>query len=124
MNLLVFLQNAYGVEDGYIPDYSRDSFRACYTGKRLKKMIPDGATVTIRNCTPEIGKTADSNLPPDIDYMLNEIDKISPDVVLACGKNARVLEGKHSPVIFAPHPAWRQLSEDTITKIRNSLQDI
>ena len=58
--VLVIVQNAYGVEDGYIPDYSRNSFAVCHTGKRLKEMLPSAVSVLIRNSNPSIGRVATS----------------------------------------------------------------
>jgi hypothetical protein len=126
--ILVFLQNAYGVEDGYIPTFERESFAHCYTGKRLKEMLPVDSEVIIRNACPRIGDKSNSNLPPDWEYIASELECNEYDVVLACGKNARVGVNKalsyalcSIPVVYAPHPAWRKLSKSMTSEIRNEL---
>jgi len=129
MKILIFLQNAWGVEDGYIPTFERESFRDCYTGKRLKEMFPNDAKVTIRNATPSIGRSASSNIPPDYEYVMGEIEQIDFDVILACGVNAKKAVEKalsfalcKLPVVYAPHPAWRSLSKKITSEIRSEVE--
>lgn len=131
MKVLVFLQNAYGVEDGYVPTYERESFASCHTGKRLKEMIPDDAEIIIRNSSPQIGDVVSSNIPPDWEYIAGQIEMIDHDVILACGKNAREGVSKalsfaaYRPrVVYAPHPAWRQLSKQGTTEIRTRIMEV
>jgi hypothetical protein len=127
--ILVILQNAWGVEDGYIPDYAKDSFRNSYTGRRLKEMLPKNVPTLIRNSTPCIGRESGSWFPPDYEYIMGELEQLNYDVVLACGKNAHRVVNKvlsyalrNPPVVYAPHPAWRQLSKKITGEIRKEVQ--
>ena len=123
--ILVFLQNAYGVEDGYVPSYDKESFRNCHTGRRLREALPENAEIEIRNASPLIGSNADSCFKYDYYYMLEQVETIQPDVILACGK---VAEGALKdmelpvPVVFMPHPAYRALSKETTEFVRRRLE--
>jgi len=122
--ILVVLQNAYGVEDGYVPSYKRSSFLNSHTGRRLSEMLPT-KDVEIRNASPIVGDVASSFFKCDLNYLRKEIGKIKPSVILACGvsaKNAiRNLETS-IPIIFAPHPAWRRLSKKITSNIRQEVE--
>lgn len=127
--LLVVLQNAYiadrEVEEGYVPDFSLRSFRESLTGKRLKHAIPEGVEVQIRNASPLIGRTADSNFPPSVSYVEAQIKRIRPHVILACGKNANEAIDQlevDCHVVRMPHPAFRQLSNKTLEQVRRKIE--
>jgi hypothetical protein len=130
--ILVILQNAYGVEDGYIPDYSRESFARSFTGKRLRDMLPTAANNNIRNSSPKVGKLSSAWFAPDYEYIAGELEQLEYDAVLACGTNAvKVVNHAISlaldfpvPLVCAPHPAWRRLSKAQCKIIRDLLQDI
>jgi len=129
--ILVFLQNAYGVEEGYVPSYRKKSFRLCHTSKRLAEMLPLGERIEIRNCNPEIGDTASSFFKADRIYMLRELSLLQPDIVLACGTEAKEAFGilkkkglKFKNIVYAPHPAWRQLSKTKTKEIQEELYAI
>lgn len=125
--LLVVLQNAWGVADGYVPDYSVESFSASHTGKRLRNAIPVGVEVHIRNASPLVGKNADSNFPPQPLYLKHEIEQIEPDIILACGKNAReaIMELElDCYVVKMPHPAFRQLSDNMLRRVRRKIEKL
>ena len=128
MGTLIFLQNAYGVEPGYEPDYSKDSFRNCHTGKRLLEMLPPGESVIIRNASPVVGTAASDCFDPDPEYMANQILSEEPNRILVCGEQAKdgffkMLDTHRLPpyvkrVVFAPHPAYRALSKKKTSAIR------
>lgn len=127
--LLVLLQNAYiadrEVEEGYVPDFSLRSFRESHTGKRLKNAIPEGVEVKVRNSTPLIGQTADSFFPPSVLYVKCQIESIDPDIILACGKNANEAIDQldlQCPVVKMPHPAYRQLSNKMLGRVKRRLE--
>ena len=122
--ILVILQNAHGVEDGYIPTYKRESFKNCYTGKRLAEMLPT-LDVEIRNATPKIGDMASSFIKADLCYLQEEINKIQPKVILACGSSAQSAVDNintNAKIIKAPHPAWRQLSKLRTAEIKRAVE--
>jgi hypothetical protein len=123
--ILVLLQNAYGVEDGYIPSYTKESFINCHTGRRLREALPEGVEVEIRNASPLVGKNADSYFKFDTKYIRNQIENIKPTVILACGKSATdALQelALNVPVVFMPHPAYRALSKDTTAFVKRRLE--
>jgi len=124
MKILVFLQNAWGCEDGYIPTFNRESFCKSHTGKRLKEMLPDDATIIIRNASPLVGIESDSCYQPDLSYVRRCIKEIKPDLILACGINARYAVEKLGikNVVFAPHPAYRKLSKQMTNKIKSVIE--
>ena len=77
---MVVLQNAYGVEDGYIPSFEKESFRNCHTGRRLRNAIPDGLDISIINASPKVGKKASSNFRPEHTYVSKKLEEIAPDM--------------------------------------------
>jgi hypothetical protein len=125
--LLVILQNAYGVEEGYEPSYNKSSFANCHTGIRLDRAIPDTVFPFIINASPVVGTTADSFYPYDSDHISRRILEIKPDVILACGVSAK--EGIDSvevdvPVIKMPHPAYRALTNKTLDEVRERIKNV
>lgn len=127
MRLLVILQNAYGVEDGYVPSYERESFKNSHTGKRLRNAIPAGFDINIINASPKIGRKASSNFKEDDSYVSKKLQEIKPEVILTCGVNAGKVMKKivtDVPVITMPHPAYRALSNKTLFSIKKQLESI
>jgi len=125
-NLLVVLQNAYGVEDGYIPSYEKESFSKCHTGIRLRRAIPENVSVRIINASPLVGREASSNFKPDIEYIEKSLTEIQPCVILACGVNARKgirQVNTDIPVIEMAHPAYRALTNKTLDKVRKQIEE-
>lgn len=124
MRLLVILQNAYGVEDNYIPSYSHPSFTASQTGRRLKEFLPDNCTVEIINASPLIGDVADSIFAPDPDYVRMKVNNISPDCILALGSNAhKVVDMLGLKAIKSYHPAYRALSKKITGEIKKEIEN-
>jgi hypothetical protein len=127
VDLLIVLQNAYGVEEGYIPSYDDAIFRIHTTGRRLKEAIPDGIDFTIINSNPKIGEKSNSYFPPDANHVNREIAKFNPKVILFCGCNGKILmdEIKFENSVHMPHPAYRALTKkitsDTKKKIKEML---
>lgn len=125
--LLVILQNAWGVEDGYIPSYDRESFTKSYTGIRLREALPKDYNVKIINSSPAVGNTADSYFPPQPEYVFSWINKIKPDAILACGKVAEKAIKQlniNVPVVYMPHPAYRALSKKITKSTKEELEKL
>lgn len=123
---MVVLQNAYGVEDGYVPSYERESFKKCFTGKRLREAIPNNVEISIINSSPKIGEKSNSYFSPDIEYVTKKIENINPDVILFCGKNGKTLMEKinFENSVFMPHPAYRALSKEITKKTKEQIEHI
>lgn len=124
MLLLIFLQNAWGVEEGYVPSYERESFRKSHTSKRLTEAIPDGTIFEIRNCSPKIGIKSDSYFKADLEYIKEQINTIKPTLILACGKSARKAFEKlplDIPIVYMPHPTYRALSKKITGDVRDTI---
>lgn len=125
--LLIILQNAYGVEDGFVPTYNRKIFACSHTGRRLKNAIPENISVEIINASPLVGKESSANFKPDVNYVKSKCLEIMPDVVLACGVNARKVTEKMNllvPIIYMPHPAYRALENKTLLAVREEIESI
>jgi hypothetical protein len=123
--LLVILQNAYGVEEGYVPSFDKESFQNCHTGRRLRNAIPMGLDVNIINASPQVGEEASSCFDPDIGYVSSKVEEISPDIILACGVNAKKAIKQVEvdvPVLEMPHPAFRGLTNKTLYDIMEEIQ--
>jgi hypothetical protein len=123
---MVILQNAYGVEEGYVPSFDRESFRNCHTGRRLRRAIPDSISTRIINANPNIGDTSGSFFPPNGEYVKRNIDKIKPDIILACGVSAKKAIDSINvdvPVIKMPHPAYRALTNKTLDEVKENIQE-
>ena len=124
--LLVVLQNAYtkteAVKDNYVPALDCPVFQNSHTGRRLKNAIPDNINVQIINANPDVGNNADSNFPPDTNYVMAKINEHQPNIILACGKNARqAIPTINIPVITMPHPAYRALTNQTIQNTKETI---
>jgi hypothetical protein len=122
---VVFLQNAWS------PSYAggewpRESWLwALYdsqSGKRLQRIAgqcePD-VTLIYDNTTPIVGAEPRSRVPPDYEHMLRVLHRHNPHYVVACGAQAaraidvvrdRLLPSQRMPLIIAPHPACRVLT--------------
>ena len=127
MKLLIILQNAYGVEEGYEPSFERESFRNCHTGKRLRNAIPTGLDINIINASPKIGREASSYFKEDGTYVSKKIQEYKPEVILACGVNAKKVISKikpNIPILTMPHPAYRALTNETLFLIREKLENM
>ena len=125
--LMVILQNAYGVEDGYVPSFEKDSFRNCHTGRRLRRAIPESVNVSIINASPNVGIDADSYFHPERSYVLGKFREIKPDIILACGVNAKKVIDSIDvsvPVIKMPHPAYRALTNKTLDDVKEMIEDV
>lgn len=125
--LLVILQNAYGVEEGYEPSYEKESFRTCHTGKRLRNAIPAGLDINIINASPKIGRKASSYFKEDGTYVGKKIQEYKPEVILACGVNARKVVSELDldiPIITMPHPAYRALTNETLFSVKERLENL
>jgi hypothetical protein len=124
--LLVVLQNAYGVEEGYVPSFDKPSFFNSHTGRRLREVMPPGAKVEIVNASPLVGDRADSCFAPDWQYVDSVIRKTKPTVILACGKMAQKAMASIDtsiPVIEMPHPAYRLLSKKMTRSYRRRVEE-
>jgi aspartate/glutamate racemase len=122
--LMVILQNAYGVEEGYEPSFDKESFANCHTGRRLRKAIPETVSTTIINASPIIGDNSASNFRPDIAHVMKRMREIEPDIILACGNSAKkVIDAIEIdvPIIKMPHPAYRALKNRTLYYIKGRI---
>lgn len=127
--LLVVLQNPWAKE-GFIkwnPGIWKKKFKNSFTGKRLLgEIIPHGKfKVYFTNANPSIGKTSSSNFPPIISHLQKRINKVCPDIILACGKNAyNAVISIGGAIIVMPikHPAHRLFPKKETAKIRATLE--
>ena len=123
---MIILQNAYGVEDGYVPSFEKENFRRCHTGVRLKRAIPENINTRIINASPLVGKKSSANFKPDREYVKRMCKEIDPDIILACGVNAKkAVEGLELtvPVIKMPHPAYRALKNETLDEVKEKIKN-
>lgn len=89
--------------------------------------LPEGIDIEIRNCNPQIGHRSSSWFPPDIQYVTQQIDKLKPDIILACGSNAKKAISNITvgvPVIYMPHPAYRALKRETVNNVKEQISEI
>jgi hypothetical protein len=124
--LMIILQNAYGVEEGYEPSFEKESFSNCHSGRRLSKAIPEGVETHIINSSPKIGSEASSNFRPDKSYVSRRYREINPDIILACGRNAEMVVDSIEvsvPVIKMPHPAYRALKNRTLYYVKGRIRN-
>lgn len=121
---MVILQNAYGVKRGYVPSFEKENFRKCHTGIRLKRAIPENISVRIINASPLVGRMSSANFKPDREYVEKMYKEIKPDVILACGVNARKVIDSIDvdvPVIKMPHPAYRALTNKKLDEVKERI---
>lgn len=126
--LLVLLQNPYnkGKLDKWNPGVWKKEFASSRTGRRLIKQLPsDGWKVYYSNSNPTIGDGPDAKFQPDIEHVRTKLAKISPDVVLVCGKVAEeaIKDEWSGPIFFMPHPAHRFLTNELIEACCRVIKD-
>jgi hypothetical protein len=125
--VLFVLQNAYRSEKY---NFSNDeewqgALQKSHTGRRLQAMIPADTQAFVINSSLSIGDNPDSCYPADSAYIKNKIERIEPDIICACGKIAEDgLKKIGVEFVALPHPAWRQLSNDTVYAIRSRLESL
>lgn len=123
--LVVFLQNAWSpVYAGGM--WERTSWlralQRSRSGLRLRLLIDDFDLC--ENTTPMVGASPDSVIPPDEAHILAILERRSPRVVVACGKQAedalsRLWDGA---LLALPHPAYRVLTDSVYREARSMLQ--
>ncbi len=89
--VLVVLQNAYdkgSLAEGWSPARWRKEYESSRSGRRLQLALPSDWNVRYTNTTPVLGNGPDSRLEPDLGHLRRRVRKLSPDIVLACGKPA------------------------------------
>lgn len=118
---VVFLQNAWS------PHYAGGTWprrswllalRLSRSGQRLKLLIDD--LDICENTTPIVGATSSSVVPPDETHIAEILQRRSPDVVIACGKQAEqaLLKLWQGSLLAIPHPAHRLLTDDLYLKAK------
>lgn len=120
IDILFILQCAYYV-DGKKRPYTVWEKRLwkSHTGRRLKNYIPDGVSYKVINSTFRSGVESSACFPPNLEYIKRKVEEFNPKVIVPCGKVAKEVVCELGLEYFpAPHPAWRQLSNEYIEKIR------
>jgi len=84
------------------------------SGQRLRVLqafAPEAAW-HFDNTTPECGDSPDSVIPPDFGHIQNVLTATKPDVVIACGRQAKaaLLKLELPKLLIVPHPAHRLLT--------------
>lgn len=122
--ILFILQNAYRSEKHQFTnndEWSRELLHS-HTGRRLKEMIPEGYEYNVINSSPNIGNNSSSIYIADPQYIKTLVNKIKPDIIIACGRIAQ--DGCTElglQYISAPHPAWRCLSKEITNNIKTKI---
>lgn len=110
MRAVIFLQNAWSpyYAGGTWPRRSwLAALKRSRSGQRLRLLIDDFDVC--ENTTPIVGATPDSVVPPDMDHIRAILERRSPGVVVACGRQAEraLVEAWRGPLLALPHPAHR-----------------
>ena len=84
-------------------------------GARLRILLPEiwcPEYVYFFNTTWKVGLKASDKYPPDFDYVRKWVDKLTPDVVVATGKQAEEVatEVWSGSLVVTPHPTYRCLT--------------
>lgn len=129
MKVLAFLQNQWFrnpakikqiIQDAEFPDarefYIKTFlFWGCLTGRRIKAALGEAwiEQITFEECSREMGNSASSRFPADLQHIQQVIDKHKPTVVIAFGQLAKdalmqLYERNSFVLLLAPHPAARQ----------------
>lgn len=123
--ILFILQNAYQSDKHQFKndaEWSRE-LASSHTGRRLKEMIPDDMEYKVINSSNIIGNCADSSYDADLEHIKKLVDEIKPNVICACGKIAQKgCKELGLNFIPAPHPAWRRLSKQCSSDIKEQIK--
>lgn len=124
MKFIIFLQNAWSPFYAGTTWPRRSWLKALAksrSGQRLRILVGDDFDLC-ENTTPIVGETANSVIPPDIEYIKTIINKRKPEAIVACGKQAeKALDIWKGPLIITPHPAYRILKNSVYERVRNLL---
>ena len=125
MKYIVFLQNAWSplYAGGTWPRKSwLKALARSRSGQRLKIIVKDDFDLC-ENTTPIVGESADSVIPPDVEYIKEIINRREPEIIVACGKQAEKVLVKlwDGPMIITTHPACRVLKNSVYEKVRDLL---
>ena len=121
---VVFLQNAwsplYGGGTWQRPSWLR-ALKLSRSGQRLRIMIDDYDLC--ENTTPIVGKTPDSVIPPDFEYIQAILERRKPAIVVTCGKQAEtaLLKVWQGALLAVPHPAHRLVTDSLYREARTLL---
>lgn len=117
--ILLALQNAYdkgSLAKGWNPRRWRSEFDSSRTGRRLWPLLGDGSSsVRITNVAgSRLGKGSASVLQPSMSHVRKTLKRISPLVVIACGKlpEQAMSEAWSGSLIAVPHPAYKLLTNE------------
>jgi len=123
--ILFILQNAYQSDKHQFKndeEWSRELINS-HTGRRLKEMIPNDMEYKVINSSDMIGDCPDSCYDANPLHIQKHINEIKPTVICACGKIAQKgCTELGLNFISAPHPAWRQLSKQQSSFIKEKLK--
>lgn len=125
IQVVVFLQNAWSplFAGGTWPRASwLRALERSRSGQRLRVMIDDFDLC--ENTTPLVGATPDSVIPPDDSYIQAILERRSPQIVVACGKQAEgaLLRLWQGSLIVVPHPAHRLLTDELYRAARQKIE--
>jgi hypothetical protein len=134
--VVCFLQNAWSkkyVGRRWQRDNWLNALGKSRSGQRLRQVtnIITGVDIWFDNTTTLVGDHPDSKFPPDLRHMAKVIREQQPDMVLCMGQKAReawrqLARGAayaNIPVLFAPHPAYRVLTDNLLWQIAYKLED-
>jgi hypothetical protein len=123
--ILFILQNAYQSSKHQFKndvEWSRELANS-HTGRRLKEMIPTGSEYRVINSSKIIGDNPDSCYGADLEHIDRFVNEIKPTVICACGRIAQKgCTDLGLDFIPAPHPAWRRLSKECSTYVRQLIE--
>lgn len=137
MRTLVFLQNAWYKDPeraaAALKRFGREfhvrALQQSRTGRRLMECFPlpwDSETLRFANTTPELAPQPTVLLPPKLAHVRKEIDDFRPGVILACGKQAKLVMlqvGYAGPLVCIPHPAWRPITNEMLSAAGEKLPE-
>lgn len=128
MTILCILQNAWGDKDFLPVTFVPNPFNK--SAKTIKKMVGDNFFM-FSNTTDVVTRTSREKPKPNYEHFERVIKRIKYfDLVLVCGKQAEEtvkkymveIEAQGKPVLFIPHPAARNLTNEKCNEIREQVR--
>lgn len=117
--LLVVLQNPWArgnLRNGYNPQVWKREFEKSRAGRRLQVALPVDRKWSIHfsNACPVLASGPDGVYAPDARHVRRTLKRVSPNLVLACGKLAEeaLITLWEGPLLCVPHPSSRVLTND------------
>ena len=130
MQVVAILETMWGERAGRAPRYFKINPYNC-SGRRLYKLIGPGHNLLVTNACRELVTSANKHGKPDAGWLLDNLMRLQPDLILVCGKVAQKTfeetgynghEASKSEALYIAHPAARNWTSKRLKETQKQIQ--